>query len=175
MATSFAQSNVAPAVPEGAIPFLLAKPKLQGRQDFAAALQAAAVAESASHDVRRNTRCRISYLLCELANQLRQQDSKFDCAAELPLSRFDIAEALDVSLCKVKRVLALLSLSGVITTDGRSIQVLDWRRLCTVANVDPARLSPTTDEDDDPILATPDRDRRAANLVTASGEPACFV
>lgn len=173
MATAFAQSSVAPTVPQGALPFLLARPNLQS-PDFGAALGAAAVAEAASHDVRRNTRCRISYLLCELANQLRQQDAKFDFAAELPLSRFDVAEALGVSLCKVKRVLALLSLSGVITTDGRSVQVLDWRRLCSVAHVDPARLSLAAEEDDD-LAATPREKDERANLVTASGEPACFV
>jgi hypothetical protein len=169
MATQLAASTAAGL--ETAAPFMLSPAPVDA--DFAAAVRAAAVAEDASHDVRRNTRCRVSYFLCELANQLRQR-REFDFADELPLSRYDIAAELDISLCKVKRVLALLSLSGVLSTDGRSLQVLDWQRLCAVAHVDPARLSLSFADDDDDLIVATEIEEPVAT-VTAGGEQACFV
>lgn len=165
MATQLAAS---PEV--AAAPFMLSRGPVDA--GFASAMRAAAVAESASHDVRRNTRCRICYFLCELANQLRQRGA-FEMGDQMALSRYDISDQLDISLCKVKRVLALLSLSGVIATDGRSVQVLDWRRLCSVAHVDPARLDLSFAEDDDDLIMATDIEEPAN--VTAAGEPACFV
>lgn len=173
MATNFAHLTAAPVSPPGAAPFLLNPVKRA--PDFAAALEAAVVAEAASLDVRRNTRCRLSYLVCELANQLRQQGSEFEFAAEIPLSRYDLAELLGTSLCKVKRAMALLSLSGVIASDGRTMQVLDWRRLCSVAHVDPSRLTLADPEGDEDRMETVSLEGKPTNLVTASGEPACFV
>lgn len=173
MATNFAHVTAPPVSPPGAGPFLLDPAKRS--PDFAAALEAAVVAEAASHDVRRNTRCRMSYLVCEIANQLRQQRGGFDFDAELPLSRYDLAELLGISLCKVKRAVALLSLSGVISTDGRAVQVLDWRRLCSVAHVDPTRLALAEPDEEDDFIEIVSADERPANRVTVSGEPACFV
>ena len=177
MASTFAELPASPAAQAGALPFMLAQPRAQVEGlDFAAAFEAAAIAESASHDARRNTRCRISYFLCEAANQLRQQRGpSFDFASEFPITRYDIADLLGISLCKVKRVVALLSLSGVVSTDGRSLQVLDWPRLCGVAHVDPERLGLVLTDEDEMVVATPRREEEPANLVTASGEPACFV
>lgn len=175
MATDFAQLNAASASPPvGAVPFLLGEKPLS--PDLAVALEAAALAEKVSLGERRNMRCRLSYLLCEVANQLRQQTGSFDPDGELPLSRYDLAEVLGVSLCKVKRVLALLCLSGVVTTDGKAIQVLSWRRLCLVAQVDPSRLG-LNQEDEDETVVVPlfAREKREQNLLTSNGEPACFI
>lgn len=164
----------AAAAPEAAVPFMLSSPPVD--PVIKAATAAAAIAESASHDARRNTRCRVSYFLCEAANQLNQR-GLFDFTGPLPLSRYEISDHLDISLCKVKRVLALLSLSGVLATDGRAIQVLDWQRLCAVAQVDPARLSFSlpAEEEDGLILSPNIIADEQVSPVTASGEPACFV
>jgi len=172
MATQLAASLAAPQG-EATTPFMLSA--VRADTNFAEAMKAAAVAEESSHDVRRNTRCRVSYFLCELANQLRQRGS-FDFAGEMPLSRYDISDQLDISLCKVKRVLALLSLSGVLRTDGRTLEVLDWQRLCSVAHVDPARLELSyIDDDDEDDLITAIPVEEIPSSVTAAGEPACFV
>ena len=166
MATQLAASPAAAAT----APFMLTSVV---DPDFKAALGAAAVAESASHDVRRNTRCRVSYFLCELANQLNQRGD-FNFASAMPLTRYDLSDQLDISLSKVKRVLALLSLSGVVSSDGRTLQVLDWQRLCSVAQVDPARLSIECAEEDDEFIQVAEIPPIAAS-TTAGGEPACFV
>jgi hypothetical protein len=85
-----------------------------------------------------------------------------------------IADALGVSLCRVKRTLALLSLSQVVAVEDRQIRVLDWRRLCGVGGYDRARLG-LQDEDYEAALITKDEHPRPSFNVTASGDPACFV
>jgi hypothetical protein len=74
----------------------------------------------------------------------------------------------------VKRALGLLTLSQVIATDGGSIEVTDWSRLCSVAGFDGARLNlaPASTGDDWRFAAMQDE---ARSKFTAAGDPACFV
>jgi hypothetical protein len=155
------------------MPFLLARPRADdGDWNVSSALAAAFAAERADRDSRRNTRGRVAYLLCEFGYQLARRNAERD--GELPLPRTKIVEVLGVSLCRVKRTLALLSLSQVIATDGQSIRVLDWRRLAGVASYDRSRLG-LKDEDYESSLITGKEDRRPRHDFTASGDPACFV
>lgn len=152
------------------LPFLFARPQVDDAGwNYCLALLAAAAAERAD-DVRRNTRGRIAYLLCEFGFQLARRD--MDLGAAFPLDRTDIAGALGVTLCRVKRTLALLSLSGVLETDGCSMRVLDWGRLCSLAAYAPARLELRQDEDE---LDMVEPEEEQPQLVTKSGDPACFV
>ena len=136
-----------------------------------AALATAAAAERAD-DTRRNTLGRLSYLLCELGFQLGRRGGDRD--ARLPLPRQELARTLDVSLSKVKRTLALLSLSQVIAIEGDSMRIVDWRRLCGVAHYDPARLN-VAEEDDEALAAAPAEVDDGGARLTAAGDPACFV
>ena len=155
------------------LPFLLARPQLSDSDwTLRSALTAAIAAERADRDSGRNTRGRVAYLLCELGYQLARRGSDRD--GGLALSRIEIAQALGVSLCRVKRTLALLSLSQVIATDGQSIRVLDWRRLSGVANYDRSRLE-LKDEDFEAGLITGGGEQALPQNLTASGDPACFV
>jgi hypothetical protein len=74
----------------------------------------------------------------------------------------------------VKRTFALFTLSQVIATDERHIQVLDWQRLCSVASFDRSRLELRDEDYEGALIASP-RDQPQADNVTASGDPACFV
>ncbi|TFI59064.1 helix-turn-helix domain-containing protein [Sphingomonas parva] len=154
-----------------ALPFLFVRPEAADDEEWRVrtALATAAAAERAD-ETRRNTRGRLAYLLCELGFQLGRRGSDRD--AELPLPRQELARTLDVSLSKVKRILALLTLSQVIATDGAKMRILDWKRLCGVAQYDPARLEMT---DDDEWPAEPVREETEAPRLTAAGDPACFV
>jgi hypothetical protein len=127
-----------------------------------AALRGAASAERKTHGSACPPRRRIAFLICELGMRLGPE-------AVIALDRTAIAEALDLSLCRVKRVLGLFQLSGDLEYDGRRIRVSDWRRLCTCAGYDQAGLVADLDEEqparaqaEDPIL------------TTGSGEPAFF-
>ncbi len=133
------------------------------------ALSAAFAAERAVDTGRRNTRARLAYLLCELGYQLGRRNVDRD--QDLPVPRLELAHALGTSLCRVKRTLALFCLSGVITADARTIRILDWRRLSSVAAYDPARLGLAPEEFDEPAQTEEGSD----NFLTAAGDPACFV
>jgi hypothetical protein len=166
MATRFAFPPLPASV--AALPFLFMRPRAQDREwDFSAALASAVAAERADTS-RRNTRSRLVYLLCELGYQYGRRTGDF--GQEMPLCRAELAHALGIGLTKVKRVLALLSLSGAIETDGESIRGLHWPRLCAVAGYDCARLG-IEEEEPAPVLF--DESPRA--FLTAAGDPACFV
>jgi hypothetical protein len=172
MATHYARIPLPPSV--SPLPFLFAKPQVDDFEwNLRAALMAAAAAERAD-ETKRNSRGRVAYLLCEFGFQLRRR--RIDGDRELPVSRADIADVLGITLCRVKRTLALLSLSKVIETDGQRIRVLDWRRLCSVANYESSRLELVEVEefDDEALTVIPEEEEETRQL-TASGEPACFV
>lgn len=168
MASPFASSSLPASV--AALPFLFVRP--QAEDDgwaVKAALATAAAAEGAD-ETRRNTRGRLAYLLCELGYQLGRRGADRD--ADLPLPRAELARTLGTSLARVKRTLALLSLSQVIRTDAARMKVLDWPRLCAVAQYDPARLGLREEEID--AVADDEADEPESRL-TAAGDPACFV
>lgn len=166
-------TQIASVPPFGAAPpFMFARPQADDMGwNYRSALLAATAAERADH-ARRNSRGRIAYLLCELGFQLGCRGIGADAA--FPLTRADIADALGVSLSRVKRTLALLTLSRVVEMEGASMRVLDWRRLCSVACYDPRRLELKAEEEElDLPCATDDHAQR--HLLTRAGDPACFV
>ena len=168
MATQFAPPAMPPSV--AALPFLFARPQSNDMGwNYRSALLAAAAAEGAD-DTRRNTRGRIAYLLCEYGFQLARR--RIDRDGDLQLSRYDIADALGVSLCRVKRTLALLSLSQVIECKGGAMWVLDWPRLCSVACYPSARLGFTQDDEDD-LEPAPEVDEQP-QFLTKGVDQACF-
>lgn len=155
-----------------ALPFLFVRNDAQDEEwKVKAALATAAAAERAD-DTRRNTRGRLAYLLCELGFQLGRHGGDRD--ASLPLPRQELSRTLDVPLCKVKRTLALLSLSQVIRIEGDTMRIIDWRRLSSVAQYDPARLE-VLDEEEELFAGAGAGQEEPAPRLTAAGDPACFV
>jgi hypothetical protein len=170
MATQFAPPPVPASV--AAPPFLLARPQADDMGwNCRSALLAAAAAERAD-DTPRNTRGRIAYLLCEFGFQLARR--RIDAGAALPLTRVDIADALGISLCRVKRTLALLSLSSVLECNGATMRITDWPRLCSVASYAASRLALKEDEEELDLACVAEEEGQP-QILTRSGEPACFV
>ncbi len=164
MATQFAR-GFSPSAP---VPFLLAQPRQEAvGPSLAAALKSAAAAERARGGTR-NPRQRIALFLCELGKA-------HGCRSEFPLSRASLASALGISLVRVKRTLALLSLSGVVSTDGSTIAVLDWRKLSGAAHFDVSALNVSLDDDETGLIVSSGQDDEQDHFLTACGEPACFV
>jgi hypothetical protein len=166
MATQFAANPIPPFI--AALPFLFARPQADDFGWTCRAALAAAVAAARADDTRRNSRGRIAYVLCELGYQLARRGA--DIGAELPLSRVEIARALGVSLCRVKRTFALLALSQVIEADGQRLRVTDWHRLARAAGYDPRRLGLAPEED-----GAAAEQQNEPFLLTAAGDQACFV
>lgn len=162
MATQFARGFT----PSAPVPFLLAQPAQEIVRPSLAAAMKAAVAAERPHGAARNQRQRIAFFLCELGKA-------YGCCTEFPLSRSSLASALGISLVRVKRTLALLSLSGVIRTDGGSITVLDWRKLSGAAHFDLSALNVSLDDDE--LAPSYGELENQDHFLTACGEPACFV
>jgi len=167
MASQFAANPIPFSI--SALPFLFARPQTDDFGWICRSALAAAVAAERADDTRRNTRGRIAYVLCELGYQLARRG--VDIGAELPLSRVDLARALGLSLCRIKRTLALFALSQVAESDGQRIRVTDWHRLARAAGYDPARLELKLDDED----AEPAADEGTEHHLTAGGDQACFV
>ena len=156
-----------------ALPFLLARARADDLEWTVRTAMSAAIAAERAMDARpRNTRSRLAYLLCELGFQLTRRG--IDPNVLLPIPRVGLAEALGTSLCRVKRTLALLHLSGVIDTDCSTMRVTDWRRLAGLGGYDVARLG-LSSLDDEPDFAPADEAPPARSDRTVAGDPACFV
>jgi hypothetical protein len=151
------------------LPFLFVRPQAADEGWQVQSALASAMAAERAHLAPRNSRGRLAYLLCELGYQLSRRGTDRD--GDLPLPRQELARTLGIGLSKVKRILALLSLSQVIRVDGERMRIIDWPRLCDLAQYDPGRLGL---EPEDAALAA-DPAELAQNGLTAGGDQACFV
>ena len=171
-----ARVELPPLPPSVAVlPFLFMGPQTRDPEwDFQAALAAAAAAEQADIE-KRNTLRRVAWLLCELGCQYARRSGDRDAA--FPLPRTELARRLGLGPSRVKRILGLLSLSGVIRADEETVRVLDWQRLSDAAAYDAKRLgrSGERETEEDMIFAAVPEQEDAAPQLTAAGDPACFV
>jgi hypothetical protein len=155
-----------------ALPFLFMGARPNDRDwQYNAALASAAAAESANVDPA-NSRRRVAFLLCEFGCQYGRRTGDF--SAPMPLSRGELARALGISLCRVKRILALLSLSQVVALEGESLRILDWRRLCALGDYDTGRLGFELPEEEDVHFVLDGDEEAPAHLTTSAGDPAYF-
>lgn len=139
---------------------------------FEAALTQAVAAERAAGPTCRSPHKRIAKFVCEAAKRLGGPTAGW----ALPIDRQQLSALLGISLARTKRALALLSLSGALRAESRSIEVTDWRRVCSLANLDAEAFGVTADDDEDlDVLLAAESARDQFYSRTAGGEPACFV
>ncbi|WP_114954367.1 helix-turn-helix domain-containing protein [Sphingosinicella terrae] len=152
------------------LPLLFQAPRSDDEDwNVTVSLAAACAAERACLEPR-NSRARLAYLLCEFAFQFGRRTGADN---NLPLDRSEIAQALGISLVRVKRILGWLELSRVVASDASSIRIIDWHRLCQIGRYEGLRIGAPVDPDQE----VPDGSagQAAAAMVTRAGEPACFV
>jgi CRP-like cAMP-binding protein len=85
---------------------------------------------------RRDSRARIAHLLCELALRLRSIGLVHDDRFDFPLTQEQLADATGLTAVHTNRTLQSLRKDGLVQLTGRSLTVLDWDRLCEVAEFD---------------------------------------
>ncbi|MBA3834353.1 MAG: helix-turn-helix domain-containing protein [Sphingomonas sp.] len=165
-----------PVVPTwlAALPFLFSS---RGRTDpdvvLNSTLASAASAMAADPD-RCDSRSRISFLLAEIGSQYGRRTG--DHFAWIPVTRDQLSRAAQINLTKVKRVLGLLLLSGVIDLGGKGVRILDWNRLCKLACFDRGWVPVPLDEEIETHSPADSKDKeQPAPAITASGDPASFV
>jgi CRP-like cAMP-binding protein len=83
---------------------------------------------------RRDSRARVSHLLCEFSLRLEAAGLASDHCYELPMTQEQLADAVGLTSVHVNRVLKQLGEEGLIRRDRRSITILDWKRMREVGD-----------------------------------------
>jgi CRP-like cAMP-binding protein len=89
---------------------------------------------------RRTAPQRIAHLLCELWTRLDAIGRAQVATYELPITQYDLADAMGLSLVHVNKSLKRLREDGLITFRASEVRVHDWDRLRGVAGFDPGYL-----------------------------------
>ena len=103
---------------------------------------------------RRDSRSRISHLLCEFAFRMTAQGLKPNGEFELPMTQEQLGDATGLTAVHVNRVLKALQAEGLVQLDRRSMRFPSWQRLSQVGDFNPrylhvpARDRPAIDETD---------------------------
>lgn len=89
---------------------------------------------------RRAALERTAHLLCELFKRLEAIGRTDGWSFRLPLTQAELGDALGLSLVHVNRVVQALRTQNLVTWEGRVLTILDWERLCTMAEFDSTYL-----------------------------------
>lgn len=89
---------------------------------------------------RRSAKLRMAHLICELGIRMEQAGlGARDCYA-LPATQAQLADVIGVTTVHVNRTFQSLRGEGLLHTEGMKIRVLDFQRLCALAEFDPRYL-----------------------------------
>jgi CRP-like cAMP-binding protein len=90
---------------------------------------------------RRHARSRTAHLLCECALRLgAAPDDDGATVYRMPMTQEELGDSLALTPVHVNRVLKDLAEEGLIKRSVRSINILDWSKLVSIADFDPAYL-----------------------------------
>lgn len=92
---------------------------------------------------RRTALGRLAHLICELNVRLRIVALVSDNVFKLPLTQSDLADVLGLSVVHVNRILKRLRSDGIMYWNSQTIAILNWDRLCEIAEFDPSYLGLT--------------------------------
>lgn len=89
---------------------------------------------------RRSGLGRFAHLLCEMCLRLESVGQVQDGAFLLPLTQHELGDAMGISAVHVNRLLAEMRREGLVAWRGPRVQLLDRKRLSSIAEFDPAYL-----------------------------------
>lgn len=89
---------------------------------------------------RRDARSRIAHMLCEFIARCEAAGLGSRESFELPMTQLQIADATGLTAVHVNRTLKSLDGDGALVRIRNHFRVLDWDRLCSIADFDPAYL-----------------------------------
>ena len=98
---------------------------------------------------RRSAKSRLAHLLCEMG--LRFDHAGLGTAShfDFPITQSQIADVLGVTPVHLNRTMQALRQDGLLTTNGSRFRLPDRKRLCQIAQFDPAYLLLTKQPDGD--------------------------
>ncbi len=89
---------------------------------------------------RRESYPRMAHLFCELMLRLETVGLAVDHSCQLPLTQYELGDALGITSVHVNRILRELRESGLITLSGGRLTIHDWDALAKAAEFDPSYL-----------------------------------
>lgn len=89
---------------------------------------------------RRDAKARVAHMLCEFVARCEAAGLGNREMFELPMTQSQIADATGLTSIHVNRTLKSLDADGAISRDRKHFRVVDWDRLCWIAEFDPAYL-----------------------------------
>jgi hypothetical protein len=105
-----------------------------------------------------STMARTAHLMLELGSRLNPGHDAGALSFHCPLKQSDLAEALGMTPIHVNRILRKLRLLGLMSFEKKLVTIPDYRRLCRLAEFNPAYLHP----DGSDLAGTGDPDRSGA-------------
>lgn len=103
-------------------------------------VDAAVLSEWVVNVGRRNARSRLAHLLCEIACRAERKGDPSGFSFPFPATQTHVADMLGLTSVHVNRSFQALKAEEVIRGDGRTIHVLDWKRLTRIGDFDSAYL-----------------------------------
>ena len=91
---------------------------------------------------RRDARCRLAHLLCELAVRLQATGENGTRDYCVPMSQEQLADATGLTPVHINRVMQSLRSDGLISTDKRSVTIENWAGLTATGDFNTAYLHP---------------------------------
>ena len=89
---------------------------------------------------RRDSRARISHLLCELAWRFQSFGLGTGPSYHFPVTQEQLADATGLTSVHTNRTLQSLRRDGLIQLSNGSLTILDWNGLCEIGDFDPLYL-----------------------------------
>lgn len=89
---------------------------------------------------RRTAQARLAHMLCELMVRLGAAGQAGDAAYEIPMTQEQLADCTGMTAIHLNRMLMSLERAGAIARRGRSVSILDWRKLVKLGDFDEAYL-----------------------------------
>jgi CRP-like cAMP-binding protein len=103
-------------------------------------VDAAVLREWTTNIGRRTAQARLAHMLCELMVRLRAAGEAGGTAYEIPMSQEQLADCTGMTAIHLNRMLMSLERAGAIARRGRSVSILDWRKLAKLGDFDEAYL-----------------------------------
>jgi CRP-like cAMP-binding protein len=89
---------------------------------------------------RRDSRTRLSHLLCEFGIRLQDAELGTLCRYELPMTQEELADATGLTPVHVNRTLKALDREGLVDRELRSVFITDWDKLAQAGDFSDAYL-----------------------------------
>lgn len=103
-------------------------------------VDAAVLAEWVVNVGRRDARSRLAHVFCEIACRVQGLNVKAGDVIPFPATQTHLADMTGLTSVHVNRSLQGLRREGVVDLHSRQIHILDWARLTTIGDFDPAYL-----------------------------------